>query len=628
MAVLRTLRRVLRWFQQRIDIFAPFDDSVVPPRSLSAFIGFYLWPVRRWLAAMLVVSLALALLESGIILATGWFVDLLAHETPATLWRDHGNALLVLAIGLLAIRPVLFFLSEALINQTVLAPVSSRILWRTHLYTLGHALPFFQRNLAGRISNHVLQIGPALREFAVELLDVVVFVCVYATVTLVAFSSISVWLAAPILVWFAAFGLLSFVFVPRMRERAAEWSTAHSVFVGRIVEAYNSIALIKLFARAENERSAIREVMETYIGKWQASLALNTAQSLAVQTINTALIVAVAGVALWLWLHGRITPGETAAGLGLVARLLSMSGWFMQLIRGMFDNLGMIRDSMQTVALPHEVVDRPRAPALAVEQGEIAFRAVSFHYVGEAFGLERLDLRIAAGESVGLVGPSGAGKSTLINLLLRFHDVQDGTIAIDGQDIAAVAQESLRRQIAVVPQEPAMLHGSVRDNIALGRAGASDAEIERAARHARAHDFIMELRDQDGRCAYECWIGERGARLSGGERQRIAIARAILKDAPIVVLDEATSALDAETEAAITIAETFRGKTLIAIAHRLSTLTALDRLVVMDQGRIVEQGSHTQLLVAGGLYARLWRTGQVGQRRTERAETISTVRTA
>jgi ATP-binding cassette subfamily B multidrug efflux pump len=602
--------RILSWFSSRIAIFARSEEGP-SPNSVVAFIWLELAPAMPWLAAILAVSLAVALFETGTILITGWFVDLLVQETPATIWHRYGSLLAAIAIAFVIVRPALFFLNYALEYQTLIVPLTSRIVWRAHLYALGHSLPFFQKDLAGRISNHVLQVGPALRDLAIGVLEIVSYVLVYAGVTVAAFLAISGWLALPMLVWMVAYSALVAVFVPRIRVRATATATAHSVFVGRIVEAYDNILPIKLFARINNERSAVRSVMEQYIERWQASLALYTMEAAALALTNTLLVVAVAGVALWLWTLGRMTPGETAAGLALVARLLTMSVWFVYVVREVLDSVATIRDSLATLGAPHGVIDQAEAPRLAVSHGEIKFRDVSFRYGHDRPLFKHLNLHVAPGERIGIVGPSGAGKTTLADLLLRFHDPQGGQILIDGQDIATVTQDSLRQQIAVVPQVPSLIHGSIRDNIGYGREGASDAEIECAARKAQAHAFILGLQDANGRCGYDCWVGERGARLSHGERQRIALARAILKDAPIVLLDEATSSLDVAIEAEIAIADLFHGKTMLAIAHRLSTLAALDRLIVIVNGTIVEQGSHRQLVSAGGLYADLWQHGQL-----------------
>jgi len=602
--------RFLGWFSSRIHIFA-LPNEGPPPKSVVAFVWLELAPVMPWLAAILAVSLAIALFESGTILATGWFVDLLVQEAPSTIWHRYGSLLAAIAVAFLIIRPALFFLQYALVNQTLAVPLTSRIVWRAHLYALGHSLPFFQKNLAGRISNHVLQAGPTLRELAMGVLDIVSYVLVYAGITLAAFLAISGWLALPMLVWMVAYGALVAVFVPRIRSRATAAAAAHSGFVGRLVEAYDNVLPIKLFARINSERSAVRSVMEEYVRRSQANLALYTAEAAALSVINTLLVVAVAGVALWLWTLGRMTPGETAAGLALVARLLTMSVWFVHVVRQVLDSIATIRDSLATLGAPHDVVDQPQAPRLAVRRGEIEFRGVRFRYGHDRPLFEHFNLHVAPGERIGVVGPSGAGKTTIVNLLLRFYDAESGQILIDGQNIAEVTQDSLHQQIAVVPQEPSLIHGSIRDNIGYGREGATDADVERAARKAQAHAFIVGLKDANGRCGYDCWVGERGARLSRGERQRIALARVILKDTPIVLLDEATSSLDVAIEAKIAIADLFRGKTMLVISHRLSTLAALDRLIVIDHGTIVEQGSHRQLVSAGGLYANLWQHGQI-----------------
>ncbi|GJD53443.1 Putative multidrug export ATP-binding/permease protein [Methylobacterium crusticola] len=599
----------LDWLERRIDPFASFDEERRPPGTVMGFAGFYLRPVRGALVVLFFVGLAAGSVEASLYLLMGWFVDILAKSRPETLWAEHGTGLALAAALVLVVRPALSWLHEALSNQLVVPQTTSLIRWRTHLYTLGHALSYFQADFAGRLANRVTQVGVAVRELAVVFIDTLLYVAIFAVTAVGLFGAISVWLVLPVALWIVAYGLLTAYFVPRARARSLKVADSRSALIGRIVDSYTNILTVKLFARDREERSAVREATVAHTDAYLHSFRLITATTGLLALLNSVLIVATAGAVLALWSRGQMTTGEGAAGLALTLRLIAMSGWVMQTVRGLFENVGVVQESMQTIARPHEVTDRAGAADLAVAGGEIRFEAVSFHYGREDAGIiEGLNLRIAPGERVGLVGTSGAGKTTLTSLLLRLHDLEDGRILIDGQDIAGVTQVSLRRQIAVVTQDTSLLHRSIRENIAYGREEAGEEAIVAAARAAHADAFIRELTDHRGRTGYDAQVGERGVKLSGGQRQRVAIARVILKDAPILILDEATSALDSEVEAAIqgSLDTLMRGKTVLAIAHRLSTIAALDRLVVLDRGRIVEEGRHQDLVRAGGLYARLW----------------------
>ncbi|GGC92136.1 ABC transporter ATP-binding protein [Chelatococcus reniformis] len=600
--------RIYGWLERRVDVFAPFDDRRTPPDTLAGFTRFYLGPVKGWLALVFVTSLIVAVVEASLLLLVGRFIDLLTRSTPQTLLADHGWLIAGGALTLLVLRPLSHVVSEMLVNQVIVSSLTNRIRWQTHLYTLGHALSYFQGDFAGRLANRVTQAGPALREAATEVLDMIVFVVVYVLVALAAFTSVSPWLALPMIIWIIAYGVLMRYFVPQAQERSLAVSERRSWLIGRIVDSYTNILTVKLFARADAERSAVRDAMASHTEAYQRSMRLFTDVATILSVMNTLLLLATAGVALWLWTGEAITAGAIAAALALVLRVGEMSNWFMQVLRGLFDNVGVVQESMQTIAKPHQLVDRPGAKPLVVRRGEISFEDVSFHYGRSRGAIDRLDLVVAPGERVGLVGPSGAGKSTLISLLLRLYDVEAGRILVDGQDIAGVTQDSLRQQIAVVTQDTSLLHRSIRDNIGYGRPDAPDDEIIAAAASAEASPFIAELEDHRGRRGLDSHVGERGVKLSGGQRQRIAIARVLLKDAPILILDEATSALDSEAEAAIQrqLDRLMAGKTVIAVAHRLSTIAAMDRLIVMDRGRVVEQGTHAGLVAAGGLYARLW----------------------
>ena len=600
---------MLRWLERRIDPFASFDETAMPPTNVAGFVWHYLKPIRFWLGVLFVASLAMGIVESSLYVLMGRLVDMLAKSAPERLWSEHGGALIGMAALILFVRPALHFLNEGISNQIIVPQSTNMVRWRTHLYTLGHSLSYFQADFAGRLANRVTQVGPAVRELAVTTVDTLLYVAIFAIAALGLFGSISLWLALPMAMWIAAYITLLRYFVPRAQQRSLANADARSVAVGRIVDSYTNILTVKLFARAEEERSAVREALFNWTQAFLHSFRLVTGVTAVLSLMNSSLLVATGALSVVLWSRGIMTSGQAAAGLALVMRIMAMSGWVMQTVRGVFENVGVVQESMQTIARPHGLVDAPDATLLKVMRGAIRFENVTFHYDRDDGVIDDLSFDIAPGEKVGIVGPSGAGKTTIASLLLRLHDIEAGRILIDGQDIAHVTQDSLRRNIAVVTQDTSLLHRSIRDNIAYGRPKASEAEIVEAARRAQTHDFILAQQDHKGRRGYQAHVGERGVKLSGGQRQRIAIARVILKDAPILVLDEATSSLDSEIEAAIqdALATLIEKKTVIAIAHRLSTIARLDRLIVLDQGRIAEQGTHADLLRRDGLYARMWR---------------------
>jgi ATP-binding cassette subfamily B multidrug efflux pump len=589
-----------------------------PPPGLVAFYWHYAGQAKGLFAGLFAAGFALALLDSLIPLFMGRVVTLITSSKPETLFADFWPLLAAMAVVLLLLRPLALTAQNVMANQAIAANVSNMIRWQSHWHVVRQSWSFFQNDFAGRIANRVMQTGPAIRESLVALLTAVWYILVYGTSALVLLSSADRWLALPIVLWFGAYLVMLRNFVPRMRDRSKTMSEVRSLVTGRIVDSYTNILTVKLFARAWQEDAYVREAVDEHTAKFHASLRLNTLFGLTLSLLNALMVTATGGLALFLWTRGHVAVGTVAMSLPLAWQIINFSGWVAWQVTNIFENVGVVQEGMMTIARPITLVDRPQATELAVTQGEIAFEDVRFHYGREittgADGrpsavLEAFSLNVKPGEKIGLVGRSGAGKSTVVNLLLRFFDLEGGRILIDGQDIAAVTQESLRAQVSVVTQDTSLLHRSIRDNIRYGRPEASDAEVIAAAKLAHAHEFILELTDWKDRRGYDAHVGERGVKLSGGQRQRIAIARVILRNAPILVLDEATSALDSEIEGAIqsSLDTLMGGKTVIAIAHRLSTIARMDRLVVLDHGRIVEQGSHEALLRQNGHYATLWR---------------------
>ncbi len=602
------ISKLLGWLERRIDIFASFDDRQTPPTAVWGFIWFYVHPFRHLLLGMFALIFVIGIMEASMLLLVGRFIDMLSNTEPARLLEEHGLKLALLAGFILLFRPVIIVIAEAFLNQTFFVPIASRVRWRTHLYTLGHALSYFQNDYAGRLANRVMQVGPGVQSVTVEILDTMTYVVVYASVALLAFLSISPYLMIPVLLWVAAYIALLCVFVPRAIRLSHIQSNTRSALMGRIVDSYTNIQTVKLFAQTDHERSNVRDVIVDHTRKVMDTMRLLTVASTTLTFMNTTLLFLTGLSAILLWQRAMMSVGEIAAGLALVMRLSDMARFVMHTVRGIFENLGTVQELMDTISKPHTLTDQTGAKALEVERGEIVFDRVEFHYGKKSGVISDLSFTINSGEKVGLVGPSGAGKSTIVSLLLRLYDIESGRILIDGQDIALATQDSLRSQIGVVTQDNSLLHRSIGNNISYGRFDATEQAIIEAAKQAAAHEFILGLSDRDGRIGYDSRVGERGVKLSGGQRQRISIARVLLKDAPILVLDEATSALDSTVEVAIQeqLHKLMKGKTVIAIAHRLSTIAAMDRLIVMDKGKVVEQGTHAELVKFGGLYASLW----------------------
>ncbi len=580
-----------------------------PPTGLAAFYWHYARQAKGLFIALFAAGFLVALLDSMIPVFMGRIVTLVTSSDPALLWQQSWHMLLGMAAVLLLVRPAALTTQNLIAHQAISANVSNMIRWQTHWHVARQSWAFFQNDFAGRIATRVLQTGPAVRESLVALITGVWYILVYGSSALFLLASADRWLALPIGVWFVSYLVLLRLFVPRMRDRSKEVSESRSMLTGRIVDTYTNILTVKLFARARNEDAYVRDAIDEHTGLFHTSLRLNTLFSFCLSTLNAMLVTGTGAVAVALWVHGKVAVGTVAMALPLSWQIISTAGWVAMRITEIFENIGVVQEGMMTIARPHGLTDRPDARELKVTRGEIRFEDVRFGYGRESGLIEGLTLTVRAGERIGLVGRSGAGKSTLVNLLLRFFDIEGGRILIDGHDIAEVTQESLRTQISVVTQDTSLLHRSIRDNIRYGRPEARDAEIVAAAKLAHAQEFIETLEDWRGRRGYDAQVGERGVKLSGGQRQRVAIARVILKNAPILVLDEATSALDSEVEGAIqaSLDTLMAGKTVIAIAHRLSTIARMDRLVILDHGHIVEQGSHEELLRAGGHYAMLWR---------------------
>ncbi|NGN41366.1 ABC transporter ATP-binding protein [Mesorhizobium sp. CGMCC 1.15528] len=598
---------MFRWFEKRLDPF-PAAEPVEPPKTLVAFCLHYTkgsWP---FIAVSAILTALVALAEVWMFGFLGSIVDWLSAQNRETFLQTEGWKLAAMAFVVLFLLPGTVFINSMVNQQTLMGNYPMRIRWQVHRYLLKQSMTFYQDEFAGRIATKLMQTALAVRECVIKLVDVLNYVIVYFLGMLFIVGSADWRLAAPLAIWLVCYVILLRYFIPRLGKVAEEQADARSMMTGRVVDSYTNIQTVKLFSHSRREASFAREGMSSFLETVYRSMRLVTGLYGVLYVLNSVLLTAVTALSIWLWLGEAVSIGAVAVVIGLVLRLWGMSQWIMWEVSGLFENIGTVQDGIGSISMPRLVEDKPGAKEIVVSKGEIAFENIGFHY-GKGKGIiEHLSLTIRPGEKVGLVGRSGAGKSTLVNLLLRFYDLESGRILVDGQDISAVAQDSLRAEIGMVTQDTSLLHRSVRDNILYGRPDADDDMMVEAARRASAAEFIAGLSDPKGRKGYDAHVGERGVKLSGGQRQRIAIARVMLKDAPILILDEATSALDSEVEAAIqeNLYRLMEGKTVIAIAHRLSTIAAMDRLVVMDQGRVIEEGSHDELVARGGLYAQLW----------------------
>ena len=598
---------MFRTFENLVDPFTRHAKDQ-PPDRLWPYVRTQLKPFRRFLPWMVILGLAVALVESGLIFYSGRLIDLMSATGPQEFMALHGTEVILVAVGILFARPILFTFNHFFLEQTLASNMQEQARWRAHRHMLGQSASFFQNDFAGRLSNRVMQMGPAVEDSTYMAFEGIWFSTVYVLGAIAVMTQIDPRLALPLVIWLVVYILYVRRIAIRVASASEKWSDARSLVNGRVVDAYANIETVKLFSHGDREEAYALSAMKRLRLRFQRFLRLMTELAFGLNAMNGALMVGVVAPAVWLWTRGEVTVGEVAAAAALTIRLNGMSGWIMWVVCKLFEHAGVIREGLRSIAVPQGVTDVPAAPALKLAEGEIRFEDLTHHYGKGHGGLDGVNLTIRPGEKVGLIGRSGAGKSSLVNLLLRFRDAEGGRILIDGQDIRKVTQDSLRASIGMVTQDSSLLHRSVRANILYGDPSATEEQMIAAARRAEAHDFIQELRDPQGRKGYDAQVGERGVKLSGGQRQRIAIARVILKNAPILILDEATSALDSEVEASIqeTLYGVMEGKTVIAIAHRLSTISRMDRIIVLDAGRVVEDGTHDSLLAREGLYAGLW----------------------
>ncbi|WP_271950586.1 ABC transporter ATP-binding protein [Ruegeria faecimaris] len=612
---------MFRYFENLVDPFVDYEETDTPPTRLWPFMLNYSRPFMRVFFWAGLISVVVAAVEVGLIYYMGRVVDLLSAP-PDEVWQTHSTELILVALFVLLLRPMLHVVDVLLLNNTILPNFGTLIRWRAHKHVLRQSVGWFENDFAGRIANRIMQTPPAAGEAVFQVFDAISFSLAYLIGAAILLMTADARLLLPLLIWLVLYGFLVHWTVQRVGPASKAASDARSAVTGRVVDSYTNIHSVKMFAHGAQELDYAREAIEETRRTFQAEMRIFTIMDAVLVALNGLLIVGVVGWAIALWMQGSATVGVVAAATALTLRLNAMTGWIMWALTSFFRQLGVVAEGMETIAQPIDLLDAPQAKLLHLSNGKIEVRDLSHHYGRKTGGLDHINLTIEPGEKIGLIGRSGAGKSTLVKLLLRFYDVEQGAILIDDQDIARVTQDSLRFHIGMVQQDSALLHRSVRDNILYGRPEASEEQMIAAAKQAEAHEFILDLQDPKGRTGYDAHVGERGVKLSGGQRQRVTLARVILKDAPILLLDEATSALDSEVEASIqeTLYGMMQGKSVIAIAHRLSTIAQMDRILVMDGGRIVEQGTHSELLSQGGLYAQFWARQSGGFLNTEAAE--------
>ncbi|MCK5881929.1 MAG: ABC transporter ATP-binding protein [Sinobacterium sp.] len=601
------MTRILAWFESKLSPFS-VEHPKQPPNSLVKFCLHYVKDAK-WQIFFLSLSTAiLAVSEVSLYAILGQLVDWLSHNKPETFLSENLSVLIALSLFILLFIPCMVFVHSALLHQIFMGNLPMRIRWMAHRYLLGQSWGFYQQEFSGRVATKVMQTALAVRDAILKVVDVLLFITVYLICTIILVASLDYYLSIPLILWACAYFSVLRFFLPRLRRISMVQADSRSEMTGRIVDSYTNIQTLKLFSDSNADANYVKESMSEFLSTVHPQMRLVTYLNVSVWCVNMCLIFSIAALGLYFWSHSAMTPAAIAVAMSIAIRITGMSHWIMWEVSNLFESIGVVKDGLNTLSTPYSVVDADGASQMVVDQATISFEQVNFSYNKQSTVFKNFNLNVAAGEKVGIVGRSGAGKSTLVNLLLRFYNLDSGVIKLDGKNISEVTQDSLRKQLAVVSQDTSLLHRSVFENIAIAKPDASFADVELAVKQAKADVFISNLEDTQGRRGFDAHVGERGVTLSGGQRQRIAIARALLKNAPVLILDEATSALDSEVEASIqeNLQQLMQHKTVIAIAHRLSTIAQMDRLIVMDCGEIIEQGSHDELLVLGGVYASLW----------------------